>query len=698
MATNNRLIHEQSPYLLQHADNPVDWYPWGEEAFRAAREADKPIFLSIGYATCHWCHVMARESFEDEEVARLMNDTFISIKVDREERPDLDGAFMKVCQLIGHNCGWPLTIFMTPDQRPFFAGTYFPKRGRFGQSGMLELIPKVREFWSSRREDLIRSADRILQSLRNTPQRPSGERPGPEVLPDILPDLLPDAYEELRSRYDLRYGGFGDAPKFPMPHTLLFLLRYWNRYGASDALDMVENTLQAMRRGGIYDHVGFGFHRYATDAKWVVPHFEKMLYDQALLSIAYTEAFQVTRNPDYEETAREILTYVLRSLRSPEGGFYSAEDAESEGEEGKFYLWTECEIQEALDPEAAAAIIKAFNVQTDGNFIDPMQGQKTGGNIFFKSVPQGKTAQSLHGEEDLFHKKVDDALRVLFDFREKRGHPLTDDKILTDWNGLMIAALAQAARVFDDRTYLDAAIAAAEFILGRLRDPSGLLLHRYRNGHAGIRAFLDDYAFLIWGLIEIYETGFDVSFLKRALALNQKMLQEFEDETQGGFFFTASEAEESLLRRKEIYDGAVPSGNSVAMLNLLRLARLTGDAGLEETAAGITEAFLGDIGRMPSAHSFFLMAADFALGPALEVVIAGSRDMPDTQEMLKALQSRFIPNQVVLLKETDDAISDLAEFTRTMSPLEGKPTAFVCTAQVCRRPVTTIAEMLDLLK
>ncbi len=690
MAKQNRLKDEHSPYLLQHADNPVDWYPWGEEAFRAARENDKPIFLSIGYSTCHWCHVMARESFQDEEVARLMNETFISIKVDREERPDIDSAYMKACQLIRGSCGWPLTIIMTADKKPFFAGTYFPKRGRLGQNGLLDLIPKVRELWAARRDELIRNADRIIEDLQTQPECAPAEGLGP--------DILDDAYEELRNRYDAHHGGFGDAPKFPIPHTLFFLLRYWNRYGATDTLEMVENTLQAMRRGGIYDHIGFGFHRYATDPAWTVPHFEKMLYDQALLTMAYAEAYQVTRNPDYGQTAREVLTYSLRSLRSPEGAFYSAEDAESEGQEGRFYLWTEEEIRQALDPNSAALIIRKFNLQKGGNFSWEAGGRKTGLNILFRSGPPGKAAPATGVDEERLREPLRGALKVLFDAREKRVRPQRDDKILTDWNGLMIAALAQAARIFEDQSYLDAAARAAGFILNRLRDPGGLLLHRFRNGRAGIRGFLDDYAFFIWGLIELYESGFDAEYLKTALALNEDMIRDFRDEARGGFFFTAREAIESPLRKKEIHDGAIPSGNSVAMLNLLRLARLTGGARLEEIAAEIPRAFMSEIGRMPSAYAFFLTAADFALGPSLEIVVSGPREAPDTRGMLKALQSRFIPNKVVLLREGGDGILEIADFTRLMSPLDGKSTAYVCTAHVCRKPVTTIQEMMDMLE
>ena len=685
----NRLIHEKSPYLLQHAHNPVDWYPWGEEAFRAAATSDRPIFLSIGYSTCHWCHVMERESFSNAEVAELMNDHFVSIKVDREERPDLDHIYMTVCQMITGSGGWPLTVIMTPDRKPFFAGTYIPRQSRSGQIGMLDFIPRIGQLWKSKRNDLIRNAENITSTLLKISTGSQGREPDEK--------LLDRTYEELRDRYDTRNGGFGDAPKFPIPHTLSFLLRYWKRSSIPGALQMAEHTLQAMRRGGIYDHVGYGFHRYATDPQWLVPHFEKMLYDQALLSMAYTEAYQAAGNSAYRETAQEILAYTLRDLRSPEGGFYCADDAESEGEEGKFYLWTENEIHQALGPETAECFSRVFHVRAKGNFADETSGKTTGANILYATSDPGKDGEG----QTLRRDRLKAAMKTLYGIREKRTHPRRDDKILTDWNGLMIAALAKASRVFRDKAYLAEAESSASFILKRLRSPEGFLLHRYRQGVAGIAALLDDYAFLIWGLLEIYETGFETFYLKTALELNGDLMRHFWDPGAGGFFFTPDQDAEILVRRKEIYDGAVPSGNSVAMLNLLRLARITGKTELEEKAAGIARAFSTQVEQMPSAHAQFMVALDFLVGPSFEVVIAGRKDSEDTRGMIEALQSRFLPNKVILLRQTDQLEADIiryAPFTRDMKPLAGKATAYVCTARTCREPVTGVREMLEQLK
>ncbi len=481
-AHQNRLGSEQSPYLLQHADNPVDWYPWGEEAFEAARRENKPIFLSIGYSTCHWCHVMEHESFEDPEIARLLNAGFIAIKVDREERPDIDSIYMTVCQMMTGSGGWPLTIVMTPDKRPFFAATYLPKESRYGRSGMLDLLPRLREAWLNEPDRIEQAAQSVLEALNSSQGSTRGN--------DLDQAVLSAALEQARSRFDPRYGGFGTRPKFPTPHQLLFLLRSWHRDRDPATLEMVEKTLTAMRLGGIYDHVGFGFHRYSTDEKWLVPHFEKMLYDQAMLALAYTAAYQVTGKALYAQTVDEIFTYVLRDMTASEGGFYSAEDADSEGEEGKFYLWSEDDIRQILSPGDAEFVMASLNVLPVGNFHDEATGQNTGANILHLTAPLGESEQQ----------QWDDLRGQLFSAREKRVHPSKDDKVLTDWNGLMIAALARAGQVLGRPAYTDAAEKAATFILGTLRDdsPTGGLLLRYRGGQAGITGHLDDYAFLNW--------------------------------------------------------------------------------------------------------------------------------------------------------------------------------------------------------
>ena len=688
-ANPNRLIHEKSPYLLQHAFNPVNWYPWGEEAFAAARDEGKPIFLSIGYSTCHWCHVMEHESFEDSAVARLMNEAFISIKVDREERPDIDNVYMAVCQMMTGSGGWPLTIIMTPDQRPFFAGTYFPKETRMGRIGMVELVGRVQEIWKDRRGDVVDSADQIMSALNATPVT-GGTSPDRET--------LRRAFDQLATRFDSRFGGFGSAPKFPSPHTLMFLLRYWSRKGDPTALAMVEQTLTAMRRGGMFDQIGFGFHRYSTDAQWLLPHFEKMLYDQAMLAMVYTEAFQATGKPEYKAAAREILTYVLRDMTSPEGGFYSAEDADSEGEEGKFYVWSVDELRSALGSEDADFFIHVFGIEPEGNFLEQSTQQKTGTNIPHLSQPLDSRAAEMQVSSSVLSGRIEAIRRRLFEVREKRIHPHKVDKILTDWNGLMIAALSKAAWAFDDAEYAAAAGRAADFVLDKLRRPDGRILHRYRDGQAAVPGNADDYAFFIWGLIELYEATFEVGRLETALSLNDILARHFWDNASGGFFFTADDAEELIARRKESYDGAIPSGNSVAMLNLLRLGRITARADLETRAEQIGQAFSADLRTMPSAHTLMLIAADFALGPAREVVIVGNPTRSDTKELLRLLRDRFVPGMVVLLRpddQTHPAITTLAKFTGEMTTMNGRATAYVCSGYACSRPTNDAERMMQ---
>jgi len=694
---HNKLIFEKSPYLLQHAHNPVNWYPWGPEAFRLAQKKDKPIFLSIGYSTCHWCHVMEHESFEDPEVATLMNDVFVSIKVDREERPDIDSVYMMVCQMLTGSGGWPLTILMTPDKKPFYAATYIPKETRFGRIGMVDLIPRVTEMWTTRRSEMLNSANQITESISAASREMSPSATG-EALDESTLNLT---HEQLSMRFDEQYGGFGSAPKFPTPHNLLFLLRYWRRTSGEGALEMVEKTLQEMRRGGIYDHVGFGFHRYSTDSRWLVPHFEKMLYDQALLAMGYTEAYQATGKKEYEETAREVFTYVLRDMMQPEGGFYSAEDADSEGVEGKYYVWTFKEAQQALAPEEATLIVKVFNIRKDGNFMEQPTREGTGSNILHLRKSVKELASDLKVSEEALQRRLKAIRQKLFDYREKRVHPHKDDKILTDWNGLMIAALAKGAQVFEESEYAEAAERAVDFILKTMRTPGGRLLHRYRDGQAGIPAHINDYAFLIWGLLELYEATFEVSYLETALDLNKDLIKHFWDEDCGGFYSTADDSEKLLVRHKEIYDGAIPSGNSVAMLNLLRLGRLTAKSDLEEKAATIGGVFSESISESPSAHTQFMAAVDFGIGPSYEVVIVGNSKAKDTKEMVHALHTHFIPNKVVLLRPIDQeaaGIERLAKFTKYQTSIDNRATAYVCLNYNCKLPTTDKGKMLELLK
>lgn len=695
MKHSNRLKDEQSPYLLQHADNPVDWYPWGEEAFEKARKENKPILLSIGYSTCHWCHVMEHESFEDEEVAKLMNETFISIKVDREERPDIDNIYMTVCQMMSKGgCGWPLNIIMTPDKKPFFAATYIPKESRYGRLGMLEFIPKVKEAWLKDNENILKSAETITEAVKkatDVSQNTEGI--------DLSTKTLDTGYNQLLRNFDEENGGFGKQPKFPTPHNHLFLLRYWKRTGDQQALDMVEKTLQQMRLGGVYDHVGFGFHRYSTDSNWLLPHFEKMLYDQAMLVMAYTEAYQATGKKEYENTAREILTYVLRDMTSEEGGFYSAEDADSEGEEGKFYVWTEDELNETLGDKDAELLITTFNTTKVGNFTEEAGGHQTGANILHLKQPLSKIAASHELSEKEFSEKIEKARVTLFNEREKRIHPYKDDKILTDWNGLMIAAFAMAGRTFNEPVYIEAASKAANFLLKDMRDSSSKLLHRYRQGDAAIEGNIDDYAFLIWGLLELYESTFDIEYLKSAISLQDQLDKGFWDDKNGGYYFTSESAEELISRQKEIYDGAIPSGNSVSGLNLLKLSRITGDIEYEKKAALLGKAFSETVESGPMAYTLFMTGLDFGLGPSHEVVIVGEPDSDDTKAMIEAVRKTYSPSKVVLLRDPNEVseITEIAEFTKSQASLEGKATAYVCLNHVCNLPTTEIKKMLDLL-
>jgi uncharacterized protein YyaL (SSP411 family) len=682
----NHLAKEKSPYLIQHADNPVDWFPWGEEAFNKAKKEDKPAFLSIGYSTCHWCHVMARESFEDEAVAELLNKYFVAIKVDREERPDIDTLYMSACRALTGRGGWPLSIFMTPEGKPFYAGSYFPKEGRLGLPGFMEILNSINGAWIENRSGIIAASEKVSDAIRLKSDLPTASR-------GLSEETLKTAFQQLQNNFDKNNGGFGSAPKFPTPHQLTFLLRWHKRKADPGALKMVEKTLVSMRKGGLYDQIGFGFHRYSVDPIWLVPHFEKMLYDQAMLAIAYTEAFQVTGDNRFEKTAKEIFTYVLRDMTSPDGGFFSAEDADSEGEEGLFYVWTPEEIKKHLGNEMGKLVCSFYGIDERGNF----EGRNSIAHI--PELPE-RFAKSQGISLVEFEDRLENARERLFQTRKQRTHPLKDDKILTAWNGLMIVALAKASRVFGDPTYAAAAKASANFILKHLKTKTGRLLCRYRNGDAANPGFLDDYAFFGWGLIELYEATFNVAWLEEAIAINKDMLDIFWDAKAGGLFFTGKGNEALITLSKEIYDGAIPSGNSVAALNLIRLGRMTGDVNLERKAEQLVKTFSNQIIAYPAGYTQFLSALDFMVGPVKEIVIAGNDDKA-TEEIVSYIHQKFMPNTVVLLKykgESGKKLASVSPFVEAMTPVNNKPTVYVCEQYTCKEPVTDISRLKAVFK
>ena len=672
----NRLAKESSPYLLQHKNNPVDWYPWGDEAFQKATELNRPIFLSIGYSTCHWCHVMEDESFEDEQVAQLLNDNFISIKVDREERPEVDHLYMTVCQAMTGKGGWPLTIIMTPDKYPFFAGTYFPKKGRMGRPGMIELLPAIADAWVNKKGELIQSANQIKKYLIDSNNKEIGDQ--------LNQTILTNTNSQFINRYDKTHGGFGVKPKFPSPHNLIYLLRYHNMSGDKTSLLMVEKTLQEMRLGGIFDHVGFGFHRYSTDREWILPHFEKMLYDQAMLTLAYTEAYQITNNQLYKDTAEEILHYVKRDMTDKRGGFYSAEDADSEGEEGLFYLWTIEEIKNILNNEESELLINTYGLDLEGNYKDEATGKKTEKNILYLKEPISNAKPK---------NRLNEITKKLYLAREKRIHPLKDDKILTDWNGLMIAAFAKAGDVFNSDDYIQQAEKSAQFILKNLTDNNGRLLKRYRNGNAGLDAHLDDYAFFIWGLLELYEATFNVTYLTEAVQLSNIMVEEFWDITNGGFFLGSENSEKLIVRAKTGYDGAMPSGNSVAAMNCSKLNRITGETKWAEISDKIFMTFSNEIQKTPSGYASMVNAFLFNVDSPKEIVIVGSSKDDKTKKAIEKIKSEYVPSKVIIFKDTDDKLnklSPLAKWTVTQETIDEKTTFYICQDFACKIPTTDL--------
>jgi uncharacterized protein YyaL (SSP411 family) len=671
MSMANRLIEETSPYLLQHAHNPVDWYPWGPEALRRAKGENKPILLSIGYSACHWCHVMEDECFEDPEIAQIMNEHFINVKVDREERPDLDAIYMQAVQAMTGRGGWPLTVFLTPAGEPFSGGTYFPPEDRHGLPSFPRVLAAVAEAYRTRREDVARTGQQLASRLRQAAQL----RPGIEPL---TADLLHEAYHALASQFDTRDGGFGPAPKFPQPMAHEFLLRYYHRTGDQRALRMVELTLGKMARGGMYDQLGGGFHRYSTDGEWLAPHFEKMLYDNALLSLLYLHAYQATRRPSYTRIAEETLDYVLREMTAPNGGFYSTQDADSDGVEGKFYVWTRQEILSAVGPEDAELFCQYVGVTGDGNF--------EGRNILY--VPQG--AEALASKMGVSMERVTDTIdrakARLLAAREQRLRPGRDDKILTAWNGLMLRSLAEAACILGREDYRQAAVADAFFLLEALLE-KGRLLHSYKDGQAKLLAYLDDYAFLIDGLLALHETTFDGRWLSEARRLTEAMVDIFWDQGQGVFYDTGRDHEPLVVRPRDTFDNALPCGGSAAAGVLLRMTVLTGDSEYARLATTTLRSMRELMAKAPGGCAHWLCALDFYLSTPKEIAIVGNRDDPATGALLTVIHGRYLPNKVLVGCELGDNSGPRIPLLEGRSMVNDQPTAYVCERYSCQQPV-----------
>ena len=703
----NRLSHEKSPYLLQHAHNPVDWYPWGEEAFAKARRENKPIFLSIGYSTCHWCHVMAHESFEDKDTAAIMNREFVNIKVDREERPDVDRVYMTFVQATKSGGGWPMSVWLTPNLQPFVGGTYFPPEDRYGQPGFKKVLERIAAAWKENHEKITEQGASIVDALRKA------QAAQPDSPDKIDINILEKAYEQISSNFDAREGGFGNAPKFPRPVTLNFLSRFYARDPKSDsgkrALETNLVTLRKMAAGGMHDHLGGGFHRYSVDRYWHVPHFEKMLYDQAQLAVAYLDAFQITQDRQFESVARDILDYVARDMTSKDGGFFSAEDADSliengkpEHAEGAFYVWTKKEIDAALG-EAAEIFNFHYGVQPDGNTpvgSDP-QGEFRGKNILIQRHTTTETAQHFKKSEDEVLQSLARSREKLLSIRAKRPRPQLDDKIIASWNGLMISAYARAAQVLNEPRYLESAMCAAKILRTQLYDDSHKTLFRnYRGGRSEVEGFADDYAFVIQGLLDLYEASFDVGWLRFAIELQETQDRLFLDDKSGGYFSTSGRDKSVVLRMKDDNDSAEPAASSVAALNLLRLAQFRDDKQIEEQGKKTINAFSATLSRFPSAMPQMLVALDFSLNKPRQIVVAGKPDAPETKALLAQVHRLFLPNKILLLADGAEGqkyLGEKNEAIRAMSMVDGKSAAYVCENFTCKAPVTDPAELRKLL-
>ena len=680
----NRLINETSPYLLQHAHNPVDWYPWGEEALAQSKQQDKPILLSIGYAACHWCHVMEHESFENEQIAAIMNEHYINIKVDREERPDLDEIYMNAVQMLTGQGGWPMTMFLTPDLKPFYGGTYFPPDSRYGRPGFPQVLRGVAEAYRERRDAVDQQADQVITNLNQLSAMEGDGR-------QLTVDMLDRAYQDYLSRFDHHDGGFGSAPKFPPSMGLSLLLRHWHRTGNANALNMVEVTLEKMARGGMYDQLGGGFHRYSVDERWLVPHFEKMLYDNALLSVAYLEAYQATGKAFYRQIATETLDYVLVEMYDAEkGGFYSTQDADSEGVEGKFFVWDLDEVEQLLGAEKAKIFCEYYDITELGNFEHK--------NILHVQTPPDLVARKLSMDVKELEDILAEGRQKLFEVREGRIKPGLDDKILTSWNGLMIRSMAMGYQILGDQRYREAAVRSAHFVLSELSQDNGQLLRTHRDGKSHLNAYLEDYSYLIAGLIDLYEATFAVEWLKEAERLNQIMIEQFWDDANGSFFFTSKDHETLIVRSKTGYDGATPSGVSMAIHSLLRLDKLLNRPDFRQKVETTLDVYYHQIERSPSGSAQMLCELDFLLSTPKEIAIAGQQESDDTQAALAAIHSRFIPNKVLALGKDGEDVSDLIPLLESKTQVDGKATIYVCENYTCQAPTTDVAELIQLLE
>ncbi len=679
----NRLIDETSPYLRQHAHNPVDWYAWGEEALARAKAEDKPIFLSIGYAACHWCHVQNKESFESEQIANLMNEHFVCIKVDREERPDIDAIYMNAVQMMTGHGGWPMSMFLTPDLKPFYGGTYYPPVDRQGMPGFGRVLLTMADLYRNRRDEVFTSADSITAELQNINRfRESGEM--------MTTEILNQAFSSLISKFDNAHGGFGRAPKFPPSMTLMFLLRHHKRTHSPEALQMIELTLEKMAGGGMYDHIGGGFARYSTDAHWLVPHFEKMLYDNALLSRIYLYAYQATRKPRYREVAEETLEYILRDMTSDEGGFYSSEDADSEGVEGKFYVWTKDEVIRLMGREEGEIFCRYYDITTEGNF-------EHGQSILNTPISPEEFAGRENIATDELKRIISSGRKKLFRAREERVRPGLDDKILTAWNGMMLMAFAEAANIMGRDDYREVARRNGEFLLSNLlRD--GRLLRTYKDGRAKLNGYLEDYAYVIEGLLALYEATFELKYFERARELADVMIEQFWDGEEGGFYFTSSDHEELIMRTKDYFDNAIPSGNSSAALSFLKLWSLTQESSYQRCAATILRTMRQAMEKYPSGFGYLLSALDAYLAEGREIAIIGSVDSHEVRAFVEEIYSRYIPNKAVAAAAPEDERAAKAiKLLEGRALVAGKAAVYVCQNYACLLPATTVKEMVERL-